>query len=167
MLHDTQIVCPTIDYCKEVSPSLIKHILVPFDETQIAFEAFEFALDLAKKYNAKMSLITIIHSGILSSSFIEMSGHQKIIEKEKLKVINSMLQELQNTSKKFGVEVKSELVFSQSVADTILSFSSHRKVDLIVMGTRGRDGSVRYMLGSVTFDIVQKAKCPVVFVKRK
>jgi nucleotide-binding universal stress UspA family protein len=40
-------------------------------------------------------------------------------------------------------------------------------VDLIVMGTRGRDGSVRYMLGSVTFDIVQKSKCPVVFVKRK
>lgn len=167
MLHDTQIICPTIDECKEVSPSLIKHVLVPFDESQIAFEAFEFALDLAKKYNAKISLITIIHSSILSSSFIEMSGHQKIIEKEKLKTVNSMLQALQDTSKKFGVEVKSELVFSENVAETILSFSSHRNVDLIVMGTRGRDGSVRYMLGSITFDIVQKARCPVVFVKRK
>lgn len=167
MLHDTQIICPTIDDCKEVSPSLIKHLLVPFDESQIAFEAFEFALDLAKKYNAKISLITIIHSSILSSSFIEMSGHQKIIEKEKLKAVNSMLRTLQNTAKKFGVEVKSELIFSQNVAETILSFSSHRNVDMIVMGTRGRDGSVRYMLGSVTFDIVQKARCPVVFVKRK
>ena len=167
MLRDTQVICPTIDECEEISPSLIKHVLVPFDESQIAFEAFEFALDLAKKYNAKMSLITIIHSGILSSSFIEMSGHQKIIEKEKLKTVNSMLQTLQNTAKKFEVEVKSELVFSENVAETILSFSSHRNVDLIVMGTRGRDGSVRYMLGSVTFDVVQKAKCPVVFVKRK
>ena len=167
MLRDTQIICPTIDECKEVSPALIKHILVPFDESQISFEAFEFGLDLARKYNAKISLITIIHSGILSSSFIEMSGHQKIIEKEKLRAINSIIQEIQNTAKKFGVEVKSELVFSQSVAETILSFSSQRKVDLIVMGTRGRDGSVRYMLGSVTFDIVQKSKCPVVFVKRK
>lgn len=167
MLHDTQIICPIIDECKEVSPSLIKHVLVPFDESQIAFEAFEFALDLAKKYNAKISLITIIHSSILSSSFIEMSGHQKIIEKEKLKTVNSMLQALQDTSKKFGVEVKSEIVFSENVAETILSFSSHRNVDLIVMGTRGRDGSVRYMLGSITFDIVQKARCPVVFVKRK
>ena len=167
MLRDTQIICPTVDECKEISPSLIKHILVPFDESQVAFEAFEFALDLAKKYNAKISLITIIHSGILSSSFIEMSGHQKIIEKEKLRAINSMTQEMHNVAKKFGVEVKAEMVFSQSVAETILSFSSHKKVDLIVMGTRGRDGSVRYMLGSVTFDIVQKAKCPVVFVKRK
>ena len=167
MLRDTQVICPTIDECKEISPSLIKHILVPFDESQIAFEAFEFALDLAKKYNAKISLITIVHSGILSSSFIEMSGHQKIIEKEKIKTVNSMLQTLQNTAKKFGVELKSELVFSENVAETILSFSSHRNVDLIVMGTRGRDGSVRYMLGSVTFDIVQKAKRPVVFVKRK
>jgi len=167
VLRDTQIICPTVDECKEISPSLIKHILVPFDESQVAFEAFEFALDLAKKYNAKISLITIIHSGILSSSFIEMSGHQKIIEKEKLRAINSMTQEMHSVAKKFGVEVKTEMVFSQSVAETILSFSSHKKVDLIVMGTRGRDGSVRYMLGSVTFDIVQKAKCPVVFVKRK
>jgi nucleotide-binding universal stress UspA family protein len=143
VLHDTQIVCPTIDYCKEVSPSLIKHILLPFDETQIAFEAFEFALDLAKKYNAKISLITIVHSGILSRSFIEMSGHQRIIEKEKLKTVNSILQEIQNTAKKFNVDVKSEVIFSQSVAETILSFASHRKIDLIEMGTRGREGSVR------------------------
>lgn len=165
MAQDTQIVCPKIDECKEISPSLIKHLLVPFDQSQISHRAFEFALDLAKKYNAKISVLTIMYSGVLSSSFLDMSGHQKIIEKERMNQISRSFKALDEASRKFGVDVRSDTVFSKSVSDTILSFCAHRKVDVIVMGTRARDSPRRFMIGSVAMDVIQKAACPVILVK--
>lgn len=165
LAQDTQIVCPKIDVCEEISPSLIKHLLVPFDQSQISHRAFELAMDLAKKYNARISVLTIMYSGVLSSSFLDMTSHQRIIEKEKVSQITNSFKSLERVSKKFGVEVKADMIFSKNVADTILSFCAHRKVDLIVMGTRARNSPSRFMIGSVAVDVIQKAVCPVILVK--
>ena len=164
-MQDSQIICPEIDECKEVSPSLIKHILVPFDESQISYRAFEFALDLAKKYNSKISLITVIYSSILSSSFLDMASHQTIIERNKITQMQSLFKILHQTAEKLGVETKSDMILSNHISDSLLAFSNHYDVDLIVMGTRAREGPRQFMLGSVTIELVQRAKCPVVLVK--
>lgn len=164
-MQDSQVICPVMPECEEVSPSLIKHILVPFDESQISYHAFEFALDLAKKYNSKISIITVIYSGILSSSFLDMASHQTIIERNRIKRVHSIFQILHKTAEKFGVKTKSDMIFSQHISDSLLSFSTQQKVDLIVMGTRARDGPKQFMFGSVTIELVQKAKCPVILVK--
>jgi len=165
MAQDTQIVCPTIEECKQISPALIKHLLVPFDQSPISHRAFEIALDLAKKYNAKISVLTVLYSGSLSSSFLNMSSHQKIIERQKIGQVNRAFKQMSDVSGKFGVRVKSDMIFSSNVADSILSFCSQQKVDLIVMGTRARNGPRRFMVGSVAIDVIQKAACPVILVK--
>jgi len=164
-MQDSQIICPVMPECKEVSPSLIKHILVPFDESQISYHAFELALDLAKKYNSKISIITVIYSSIMSSSFLDMASHQTIIERNKIKQIQSLFQILYKTAEKFGVKTKSDMILSNHISDSLLAFSTQQKVDLIVMGTRAREGPKRFMLGSVTIELVQRAKCPVILVK--
>jgi len=164
-MQDSQIICPIPDECKQVSPSLIKHILVPFDESQISYRAFEFALDLAKKYNSTISIITVIYSSIMSSSFLDMASHQTIIERNKIKRMQSLFQILHQTAEKFGVTTKSDMIPSSHISDSLLAFSNHYGVDLIVMGTRARDGPRRFMLGSVAVDLVQRANCPVVLVK--
>ncbi|MDC8438249.1 MAG: universal stress protein [Candidatus Nitrosotenuis sp.] len=165
MAQDTQIICPKIDECREVSPALIKHILVPFDESQMSYRAFEFALDLAKKYNAKISIITVMFSGVMSRSFIDMTSHQKVIENDRMKQISHSSKLLQDIAKRFGVEAKFEVKISNNVSDTILSFSSHQRVGLIVMGTRARNSPNRFLIGSVAIDVIQKAVCPVILVK--
>lgn len=165
MAQDTQIICPEIDICREVSPSLIKHILVPFDESEIAYHAFEFALDLAKKYRAKISIITVMHSNILASSFLEVTSHQKIIERQKVNQLNYLFKLMGDIAKRFGVQLSADIILSKSVADTIVAFCSQQKVNLIVMGTRSRTGPKRFLIGSVAIDVIQKSSCPVVFVK--
>lgn len=164
-MQDSQIICPQMDACKEVSPSLIKHILVPFDQSPISHRAFELALDLAKKYNSKISVITVIHSSILSSSFLDMASHQTILEKNRIKQVHALFKTLHDSAEKFGVKVKSDLILSHHVSDSLLAFSSEQKVDLIVMGTRARNGPKQFLLGSVTVELIQKATCPVVLVK--
>jgi nucleotide-binding universal stress UspA family protein len=164
-MQDSQIICPVIDECKEVSPSLIKHILVPFDESQMSYRAFEFALDLAKKYNSKISIITVIYSSILSSSFLDMASHQTILERNKIKQVHSLFQIIHKAAEKFGVKIKSDMILSDHISDSLLAFSSQQNVDLIVMGTRARDGPKQFLFGSVTIELVQRANCPVILVK--
>jgi nucleotide-binding universal stress UspA family protein len=163
--QDTQIICPEIDVCREISPSLIKHILVPFDESEVSYHAFEFALDLAKKYQSKISVVTIIHSNILASSFLQVSSHQKIIERQKVAELNHLFKIMTDVAKRFGVRLNSEIMLSSSVSDCVMAFCSQQKVNLIVMGTRSRQGPQKYLLGSVAIDILQKASCPIIFVK--
>jgi nucleotide-binding universal stress UspA family protein len=165
MAQDTQIICPEIDICREVSPSLIKHIVVPFDESEISYHAFEFALDLAKKYCAKLSIITIMHSNILASSFLQVSSHQKIIERKKVSELNHVFKIMTDIAKRFGVHIYTDIMLSGSVSDSIVSFCSQQKVSLIVMGTRSRPSPKRYLIGSVAIDVLQKAICPIIFVK--
>lgn len=165
MLADTQIVCPEIDVCREVSPSLIKHILVPFDESEISYHAFELALDLAKKYHAKISVVTIMHSNILASSFLDISSHQKILERQKVGELNHLFRIMEDIAKRFGVQVYSDIILSSSVSDSIVALCSKQKISLIVMGTRSRQGPKGYLIGSVAIDTLQKASCPIIFVK--
>lgn len=165
MSVDTQIVCPQIDVCREVSPSLIKHVLVPFDESEISYHAFEFALDLAKKYQARLSVLTVMHSEILASSFLEVSSHQKIVERQRVMELNHLFRIMKDIAKRFKVSFYSDIILSRSVSDSIVAFCSQHKVNLIVMGTRSRQGPKRYLIGSVAIDVLQKASCPIIFVK--
>lgn len=163
--QDTQIVCPKVYECKEVSPALIKHILVPFDQSQMSHRAFELSLDLAKKYNARIFVLTVIHSGVLSSSFLDMNNHQKIIESGKIRQMEQSFKLLDGISKELGVKISTDMVVSGNVSDSILSFCTQYKVNLIVMGTRARNSSKRFLIGSVALDVIQKATCPVILVK--
>ncbi|MFN3654827.1 MAG: universal stress protein [Candidatus Nitrosotenuis sp.] len=165
MAVDTQIVCPQIDVCREVSPSLIKHVLVPFDESEISYHAFEFALDLAKKYQARLSVLTVMHSEILASSFLEVSSHQKIVERQRVTQLNHLFRIMKDIARRFNVSCYSDIILSRSVSDSIVAFCSQHKVNLIVMGTRSRQGPRRYLIGSVAIDVLQKASCPIIFVK--
>ncbi len=53
---------------------------------------------------------------------------------------------------------------SGAPADEILEYASQRDIDLIVMGTHGREGIARALLGSVAETVVRKASCPVLTV---
>lgn len=62
-------------------------------------------------------------------------------------------------------KIQPELVVHQGIAaDSILSFAQAQKADVIVMGTHGRRGYDRLMLGSVTDRVMRRATCPVLAV---
>ena len=64
-------------------------------------------------------------------------------------------------------DIQPELVVEQgSAPDAILSFAQTHKTDLIVMGTHGRRGYDRLMLGSVTDRVMRRSPCPVLAVSK-
>lgn len=151
---------------EEPKALLIRHILVPYDDSVYSDAAFDIALDLAKKYGAKVSAVSVMYSGIVGSSFLDLTAHQTSIEKSRLRRLAKIFKEMKLLAIKYKVPLTTEVIVSSSVAETILAFASSQKADLIVMGTRGRTGGPKHMrLGSVAMDVSQYASCPVLFAK--
>jgi nucleotide-binding universal stress UspA family protein len=53
----------------------------------------------------------------------------------------------------------------RSIVDAIVNYASHNSIDLIVLGTRGRTGIQKVLLGSIASGVVLHAHCPVLLVK--
>lgn len=155
-----QIICRDLDDCKEID-STIKHILVPYDDSPYSNRAFVYALDLAKKYGANLTVLSIMYAHELPTHI----QHQTVIDNEKKKVMEKSFKRLNNAAKKFGVIINTKMLMESEIVDNIVSFVSSNNVNLIVMGTRGRGGPARLMFGSVAMATSQKAPCPVMLVK--
>jgi len=147
-------------------PSLIKHIVVPYDESGHSVRALQYAVMMAKKFNSKITLLAIRQSAILGSSFLDMKDEQAILEKKKLSKLHEKFKTFENTGKKSNIVIESMILFSSYIAQSILSFSNSKNADLIVMGTRGKGSSPTYVrLGSVAVDVSQVSPQPVILVK--
>ena len=65
----------------------------------------------------------------------------------------------------WDIPLRTELIASLSVVGGITDFAEEENVDLIVVGTRGKSGFKKLLLGSVASGIVNYATCPVLVVK--
>ena len=161
-----QVLSYKLQKLEEPKALLIRHILVPYDDSVYSDAAFDIALDLAKKYGAKVSAVSVMYSGIVGSSFLDLTAHQTSIEKSRLRRLGKIFKEMKLLAAKYKIPLTTEVIVSSSVAETILAFASSQKADLIVMVTRGRTGGPKHMrLGSVAMDVSQYASCPVLFAK--
>jgi len=141
---------------------LFKNILVPYDGSSHSKHAFKVALDMAKKYNSKLSLVTVLdtspgywaHSNLWDKA---MGGTKSIVTKE--------FESLESAAKKAKVSFHSEIIENPSVTKTVVSYSKSKKIDLIVMGAQGITGWDKLILGSVTDGVAHRVRCPVLIVR--
>jgi nucleotide-binding universal stress UspA family protein len=69
-------------------------------------------------------------------------------------------------AKKEKVHMASEIIIDvPSVPNAIIEYAAKQRTDLIIMGTRGRTGAKKLLLGSVASAVVAHAKCPVLLVR--
>jgi nucleotide-binding universal stress UspA family protein len=142
---------------------MVKHILVPYDGSEPANRAFEFATELAKLYNARVTVVTcvVIHAHVdpvLSVAFLETVKLQKEDAKKSLSKLESKLKELE-------IQFKTEVLEAISITDVLISYAESHDVDFIIIGSRGLGGFKKLLLGSVASGVSQHSKCPVLIVK--
>ena len=139
----------------------IKLILCPIDFSEFSVSAYQHALSVAEHYQAKLVAQHIVelwrHP---AADFVASAG---LYEEYSQALRESGKEQLQEFVKKYTHdEIQPELVVQTGVAaDSILSFAQLQKADVIVMGTHGRRGFDRLMLGSVTDRVMRRAPCPV------
>jgi len=141
---------------------LFKNILVPHDGSSHSKHAFKVALDMAKKYNSKLSMVVVLdtspgywaHSSLWDKA---IGGARTLVTRE--------FESFESAAKKAKVSFHSEIIESHSITKTIVSYSKSKKIDLIVMGAQGITGWDKFVLGSVTDGVVHRVKCPVLIVR--
>lgn len=143
---------------------VITNILVPFDGSSYSVKAFNAALEIAKKQDAKIKVLTCLEKENLGAWYIDKRINKKIIKDAK-KFASGFLSKLEKTAKDFDVSLSVHILEAKSISKEIVSFSNSKKINLIVIGSHGQSGFNRFLLGSVSNAVSQSAKCPVLIIK--
>ncbi len=142
---------------------MYKKILVPTDGSDVANNAAEHAINLAKALNSKIFAVYIIDisafMGIPTEAFWQ--SIRMILEEEGKKAISFV----ENLAKEKNVEFEG-IIKEGSPGEEIVKIAKEKGVDLIVMGTSGRTGLDRFLLGSVAEKVIRTAPCPVMVVHK-
>lgn len=142
---------------------MIKHIMVPYDQSEPANRALEFAIDLAKKYNSEISIVACVVPQVP----MDPSFGQSYAETLELMRQNaaSAISKLESRIDALKIPVKTDVLEGVSITDELLLYAESHQVDLIVMGSRGLGGFKKLLLGSIASGVSQHSKCPVLIVK--
>lgn len=143
---------------------LFENILVPFDLSSPSNHAFKIALDLAQKYNSKITLITCVEGDAWHHKFYDARADTQLL-KAQTKVAKKQMEKLEKMANNVGVKIKLQIIKSSSVAKDITTFAKSRKIDLIVMSSHSRTGIDKIILGSVANGVVQRTNVPVLLIK--
>jgi nucleotide-binding universal stress UspA family protein len=140
----------------------IRHILVAHDFEPDADAALDYALALAKPLGARVTIIHTFEAPPVGAPEVLVVLPEWIAQVSQA-ARGSLDRILERASGK-EVPVDSELR-QGSPWHEVGAFAKERQVDLIVVGTHGRKGLPRALLGSVSEKIVRTAPCPVLVVR--
>ena len=145
-----------------------KNILVPLDGSEYSIKAVEYAGIMAKGFNSRIIALYILSSSIrynLSSNNENSeinSQFNQIIQRSYIEAQNW----LKDIEKKLDIEIVTEVIIAkESIVSEIIEFAEQRSIDLIIMGTRGRTGFKKLLLGSVASGVVTYSHCPVLVIR--
>jgi nucleotide-binding universal stress UspA family protein len=140
-------------------------VLVPVDGSKHAAEGIKVASHYAKTKNARLYILTVIPSVADIDLELSASERDRLLESMK-KRGEELLAKSAELMKAYGVgAVNTVLATAPSPAQEIVSFAEKEKIDLIVIGSRGRNASSRFNLGSVAANVVRHSHCCVYVVK--
>jgi len=127
-------------------------VLLATDGSESAKKAEVAALRISKSYNIRMAALYVVN--------VPSTSEQAEIIKYGEKVLDEVVED----GKKLGVEVQKILKLG-SPSETILNVSKSLKVHTIVVGSEGKKGIKRVLLGSVAENVVRNAECTVLVAR--
>ena len=142
----------------------LRSILGPSDCSEFSAAAYQYAISLAQYYKARLVCLHVIE--LWKYPFADYASYNADYAKFSQAINEGGEQRLQEfVNKHGGDQVRPDLAVQEGHAsDCILSFAQAENLEVIVMGTHGRRGFDRLVLGSTTDKVIRKAACPVLVV---
>jgi nucleotide-binding universal stress UspA family protein len=147
----------------------IERILVAVDGSDNAVRAAQVAAVLAEKFNAELIVCHAVETPFRSFAQHGISFPKNLLDEyltaargDAKKIVDKVIQTAVPDRVK-TMRVIQENVFS--VVEAIVNLAEERKVDLIVIGTRGQTGFKKLVVGSVSSGVISRAACPVLVVR--
>jgi nucleotide-binding universal stress UspA family protein len=144
----------------------MKTILHPTDFSPASRPAFKQAIEVAKKDRATLALLHVMAPMIPAGNLYISPRTYDEWAAATTESANKAMGGLLKRARAAAVKAKS-IVLMGIPADVIVRTARTRRADLIVMGTHGRSGFSRFLLGSVASRVVATSPCPVLTVRGK
>ena len=140
----------------------IKRILVPIDFTETSDRALDYAVDLAKQLGAS---IIVMHAyelpiyGFPDGALVASVDVATRISQASQEGLNAALEKRKGS----GVDLRA-ILRDGPPAEEIATVAREQSVDLVVLGTHGRRGLRRAIMGSVAEEVIRECACPVLTI---
>ncbi len=140
----------------------VDRILCPVDQSDISRRALDYAVVLAKRYGASVCAAEVVSVTLPTADYLPPSAEFALTTGQQ-QAHAEALEAFVAPARRDGVAVETR-VSGGFIVEQLLLEAEEYKPDLIVMGTHGRSGVQRLVLGSVAEKILRRAACPVLTV---
>lgn len=146
-----------------LDPAGLKNILVPVDFSEFSYDAIQYASELARTWEAEVTLVNVIEEAILPTVY----GVEPVSVVPVDHLIGESEKALDELKYKFfdADSTVNTRVLVGHAAITIADYAREASSDLIVIPTHGLTGLKRFLMGSVAEHVVRNAHCAVLTVK--
>ncbi|MDD3932964.1 MAG: universal stress protein [Methanoculleus sp.] len=141
---------------------MFRKILVAIDGSEPASRALEAALEEASVWNAKVHVVYVVESGLFSS--LPMDNTLEVIYSVLQKEGEEILESARKKADAAGISLTTHLRQGHA-GSQIVSLAEELGIDLIVLGSYGKSGVDRLLLGSVTDYVVQNSPITTTVVR--
>ena len=141
--------------------AIISKVLVAIDGSDTSMDASDRATSISKEYNAELYALHVIRADVDLFGQHEASEFMTRMRNEGEQYLNKV--KLKANEK--NIQIKTQIISSTNISGGILDYAEENNVGLIVIGTIGRSGFKKLLLGSVASHVVTYAHCPVLVVK--
>jgi nucleotide-binding universal stress UspA family protein len=141
-----------------------QRFLVPLDFSEYANQALDYAINLASKLGARLTLLHVIQSLPLGGVDMGVTLPYTYIQDLEAEIMGNMNNCLERVT---AAGLEGEIVVVHGVPfHEIIETAKAQQVALIIMGTHGRTGFQHVLLGSVAEKVVRLAPCPVLVARQ-
>lgn len=135
-------------------------ILLPTDGSEVSKRATERAIELSDHFDAELHIIYVVapveHTTIQGTVTTEMNQLEEVGD--------SVVDDASEAARDAGVSVTSEVLVGSPYKE-IINYADENEMDIIVMGTQGRSGAKRFLLGSTTERVIRHTDLEVLTVQ--
>jgi nucleotide-binding universal stress UspA family protein len=147
-----------------MSNDLYRNIVIATDGSENSQRAISCGIEIAKLSGATVHALYVVDTpSIISETWTAGKEvvHELIISEGK-----KILSRVKKITEDSGVEVK-EVLLEGHPSEEIINFAENNNMDLIVMGTLGKTGIEKFLMGSVAENVVRNSKIPVMVVRNE
>jgi nucleotide-binding universal stress UspA family protein len=140
-------------------------ILIAIDGSELSLKAADYGITMAKKDNANLVVINIVYTPASTFVYTRQEWFDEFLKKAKEEAAE-WFNKIRTNAAENGVEIKVETVEElYSVPAAIVKYAENENVDLIILGSTGKTGFKRLLLGSVASEVIIHSPIPVMIIK--
>lgn len=142
-----------------------QHILVCVDDSEPSIKALEHAIQLAKSLGSQVVVLEVLElDPMIAEDYINKGQSNVLIDRAKDYILAS-LEKIKAQYSEDGLSLSIQYREGLSIAETIIQTAIELEADLLVMGSHGRTGLKKLVLGSVAQTVLAQSPVPVLIAK--